>query len=241
MSAKRAGPATTYDEVAERVRQRESRAAAQDEAEREREWNRAAEARKREAASDLRQAQRHALRAMDLPLDALDLVQRGSASQTLALAALEEPADILVLAGGVGAGKTVAAVAWLARWVMDAGNWQQGDACQLLGRGLFLTAPALQRGPRFDAKWLGHIERASRLVIDDLGAEYADERGSFVSLLDELINDRYARRRPTLITTNCDASVFKSRYGARIADRIRERGRFESVGAKSLRGVGGKK
>lgn len=240
MSAKKGGPVTTYDEVAERVRQREARSTSQDEADREREWNQWTAKKKAEAASDLRQAQRQALRGLDLPLDALDLVQRGCASQTLALVALEQPADLLVLAGGVGSGKTVAAVTWVVRWVMDVENWQQGDVCQLLGRAMFLTAPALQRGPRFDVKWMTHVERANRLVIDDLGAEYADEKGSFVSLLDELINDRYARRRPTLITTNCDGSVFKQRYGARIADRIRERGRFESVGSKSLRG-GGKK
>jgi DNA replication protein DnaC len=234
MSARKNGPPTTFDEVAERARQRMD-ATTKDEAEREREWNRWTAKKKAEASADLRRAQRQALREMDLPIDALELIEAGVTS-TMALEAVVAPADILVLAGGVGTGKTVAAVSWLYAWVQDARNWQSGDAGpHLVGRAVFLTAPALQRGPRFDGKWVGTLSRASRLVLDDLGSEY-DPQGAFASLVEELVSERYARRRPTLITTNTDADTFKRRYGARITDRIRERGRFESVGSKSMRG-----
>lgn len=227
MSAKRDGAPTTYQELAQRLEQRLGSEA---------EWNRRLERKRKEAAAELRRCQRAALRALDLPLDALELVEGGLGLMTTALEAVARPADVLVLSGGVGTGKTVAAVSWLHGWVTDHRNWQDSEAGpQLQGRALFFTAPALLRSPRFDEKWTAIVKRANRLVIDDLGSEY-DEKGSFAALVEEIVSDRYARRRPTLITTNCDADVFKRRYGARISDRIRERGRFQSVGNKSMRG-----
>ena len=60
------------------------------------------------------------------------------------------------------------------------------------------------------------------IVIDDLGVEYLDKNGYFSHRLDELIDERYSNYRKTVITTNLNAKAFQTRYGARVADRIRE-------------------
>jgi DNA replication protein DnaC len=72
-------------------------------------------------------------------------------------------------------------------------------------------------------------------VIDDLGSEYHDAKGFFQTLLDEIIDVRYAGKLPTVITTNLDAAGFAAWYGERIVDRVREGGRFIACGNASLR------
>jgi DNA replication protein DnaC len=100
---------------------------------------------------------------------------------------------------------------------------------------MFMTAARLSRLSKFDDEMMGRVLRAVRLVIDDLAVEYADEKGFFRSLLDEVINERYGNRLPTLITTNLAADLFKERCGERITDRVREAGRFVSLDNPSLR------
>lgn len=238
MSVKKPDAPTNWEAVTERARKALADPARS--ADIEQQWAAWNEKKRKEEAGDLKRAQREVLRGMDLPIDALELLERGEESNTPAMAAaLSSPADIVVLSGGVGTGKTLAAVAWLRAWVMDRRHWNIGDAGPVaVGRCAFTTAPALQRGPRFDAKWVQALMRAARLVVDDLGAEYVDEKRVFTALVEEVVNERYARRRPTLITTNLDIATFRARYGQRVADRIRERGQFENVGTKSMRGGG---
>ena len=123
---------------------------------------------------------------------------------------------IVVLQGGVGCGKSCAAALWA---IQTGARW--------------ITAKALARLGYEDE--LTKLGRAGALVLDDLGTEYADAKGFFVSNLDGLIDDRYSRELPTVITTNVAPSDFKERYGERIVDRIREAGKFIAVGGQSLR------
>jgi DNA replication protein DnaC len=127
---------------------------------------------------------------------------------------------ILVLGGDRGVGKTTAA-AWL--------------ACQVHG-ARFLDATRLMRVDTYSDESMNPLERCPLLVLDDLGTEYADVKGKLSSLVDGLVNTRYAGLRRTVVTTNLNASQFKLRYGERIADRIREAGRFVELGGESLRG-----
>lgn len=136
----------------------------------------------------------------------------------------------LVLSGATGCGKTQAAV------------W----AC--------MNAP-MERYPhgRFDDIWPPHlrprfVEAASLrdraapvledcrfLVIDALGAELADEK--FLAVFDRLFNRRYAQSLRTVVTTDLSPAAFEARYGQRVTDRLRERGRFIEVLEKSRRGA----
>lgn len=129
--------------------------------------------------------------------------------------------NVLVLSGPAGCGKTVAAAWW-------AWNWR--------GRvPMFLRSTAFAAGSRYDSDKRDAWLNAGALVLDDLGAEYADAKGNYLVDLDELVDTFYGDKRPLLITTNATADEFKSRYGQRIADRVRECGTFASVGGPSLR------
>jgi DNA replication protein DnaC len=143
--------------------------------------------------------------------------------------ALSGRESLTVLSGLPGCGKTTAAAWWLV---------QKRERVEFISptEARFIDAGVLVRWPKFDEVRMRQITRARALVIDDLGTEYSDKHGAFLSMLDEVVNSRYSAELPTLITTNLTAPEFKSRYGARIADRIREAGSYVELSDKSLRG-----
>lgn len=140
----------------------------------------------------------------------------------------DRQAILFVLSGPLGCGKTTAA----AQWLTLAGD--RGTYVKTKPR-LFLPIATCMRLNRYDDAVLHRVERALALVLDDLGAEYLDQKGAFVSLLDSLIDARYRHLLPTVITTNLRSSEFKARYGPRTIDRIRERGDFIEIQSPSLR------
>lgn len=137
---------------------------------------------------------------------------------------------LIALSGRPGCGKTTAA-AW---WLLQA---RDRIPYVTTSKARFVAATTLARWPKYDEGRMDQLLRCRALVIDDLGVEYGDKNGAFSSMLDEVINSRYAATLPTLITTNLSSSEFKDRYGERIADRIRESGRFVAVKGESLRGA----
>ena len=151
-----------------------------------------------------------------------------AARRALESLAGERPTLLLVIAGRPGTGKTTAA-AW---WLMQR---RPRSRFVRTRSPRFLDAARLARWPRYDEERMTEIERAEALVVDDLGVEFDDVKGAFRSLLDELVNSRYAAQLPTLLTTNLSAEQFKARYGERIADRIRECGAFVGDAGPSLR------
>jgi DNA replication protein DnaC len=141
---------------------------------------------------------------------------------TIARLASWDPSErsALVIAGPAGCGKTVAATWWAAR---------QDHAPAFVRATTFAASSRYDRDTR--ATWF----EASALVLDDLGAEYLDAKGSFLVDLDELVDVFYGDRKPLLITTNCSAIDFGRRYGERVVDRIRECAAFWSTDDKSMR------
>lgn len=136
------------------------------------------------------------------------------------IAAYVSSAEILVLSGPKGCGKTVAATWWAA---------QRSD------RVRFLRASTFASSSRYDDRTARNEWLSGPLVLDDLGAEFADAKGSFLADLDELVDAFYSDLRPLVITTNSGPEDFRQRYGERIADRLRECGRWISLNGKSLR------
>lgn len=128
--------------------------------------------------------------------------------------------NVIVVSGLPGCGKTVACAWW---------------ALHRRGGARFVRASSFAAASRYDreerAAWL----KASALVLDDAGAEYSDAKGSLMVDLDELVDTFYGDRRPLLITTNLTRSMFKTRYGERITDRLRECGRWVPIEGGSLR------
>lgn len=179
------------------------------------------------------------LSKLGIPTRALEAAQ-GQIAQTVAIGAALGTDDFLVLSGGPGCGKTVAAACWLLEYVSDRKKWQKDGTDKRVPvytgiRPIWVTAAKLARCDRYDEDAMSKLLRNPRLVIDDLGGEYLDKGGFYASMLDEIVNERHAESKPTIMTTNLDADGFKSRYGERIVDRIREGGRFVGCGAVSLR------
>lgn len=137
------------------------------------------------------------------------------------LAQRERP--ILVLSGTRGCGKTFAA-----SWI----------ATETAGSVRFLTAHRFSRLDRFTEKVMRPIEECDLLELDDVGMEYADEKGAFASKFDGIVDARYAAKRRTVITTNIPPKEIPSRWGERAADRLRESGIVVGITGASLRGGG---
>lgn len=147
-------------------------------------------------------------------------------SATEALTAATECArTFLLLTGGPGTGKSVAAAHALRTRL-------QARPCAVL----FLRASECARLSLFDAESQRSIERMKRagaLALDDLGMEaYHD---TWRQILEEVLDERYQCRRFTVLTSNLDTKAFVQRYGDRIADRLRHDGRVVACGKVSFR------
>lgn len=164
---------------------------------------------------------------------------------------LSDERSLLVLSGTRGCGKTFAASwgcdHWCERYAVKHAveNWDRWEEPYGFGAKvgplrypefLFIDVSKLTRLSRYSDKDMAKVENPRLLVIDDLGVEYLDDKGSFLSTIDGIINSRYASTKKTVITTNLPSTKFKERYGERIADRIRESGQFVEISDKSLRG-----
>lgn len=172
--------------------------------------------------------------ATGIPLVFRELVKAGMDETPAVLEANGVGTGVVVLSGKPGCGKTAAACNWIASaFTPETVDQYQGYR----GRNppLFVTSARLSRWDRYDNERMDALLKADRLVIDDVGAEFADAKGNFNAILDELVSDRHGNRRPLIITTNLDAAAFKLRYDERIADRIRQVGRFVSLDGGSLR------
>lgn len=113
----------------------------------------------------------------------------------------------LLLMGTVGTGKTTIAHALRCAWV------------HYLTVARVYSCDWIASQVEADKSWTREIAGEKGLVIlDDLGTEkrvYGEE------VLPQIIYARYARGQYTVITTNLTLEQIRSRYGERIADRLR--------------------
>jgi DNA replication protein DnaC len=203
------------------------------------EWESGQERLRAARAENLRHARKVAVKSFGLPLNNLDLIRAGGVRETAATRALALAGDapLVILSGPTGHGKTVVASKWLYDWLKDESSWEWDNDVtpRLRGSGQFITA-----GDMADIAFEpSHLKRAlcakTRLVIDELGVEYLDKDGRVMAMFNSVLNQRYASKHLTLITTNLNADEFKERYEGRIGGRIREVGAFMEVGGYDLR------
>jgi len=164
----------------------------------------------------------HAFRAggeaAPMPTPALEAVGR-----------FTDPSDratILVLAGGVGTGKTVAAALFC-----SSAYSRMVKAVDLVRIGLFSDG--------VDRKVLAQLADADLAVIDDVGAEPQDTKGYAYAAFFDAIERRYDAGAKTILTTNLTYDDFRSRYGTgvglRFWDRIRGDARWVDIAGRSMR------
>lgn len=122
----------------------------------------------------------------------------------------------LTLLGPVGTGKTHIALAMGWNWLGYGKGvlyYQVEDLLDALRSGY----STWQRGdPEGYSMILHFTENVGLLILDDLGAQ--DEKVWATAKLDQIINSRYMRQKPLIVTTN----MALNRLPDRIADRLSE-------------------
>ncbi|MCG8423877.1 MAG: ATP-binding protein [Proteobacteria bacterium] len=220
MSTQNQNPPNEVLRLRERTPEEEARIAA--------EWEQREKAERQER--ELERRRRWA--ACGIPSKDVRRIAAGELESTPALSATREferkRTIVLVLAGPVGCGKTTAAARWLTQ------STSRGTYLEPYPRR-FLAIAELARLNRFNAAAMEPVEQAAALVVDDLGAEFLDDKGGFASLFDAVMDARYRHLLPTVITTNLRSDEFRARYGERTVDRLREHGQFVELAGKSLR------
>jgi len=133
--------------------------------------------------------------------------------------------SVLILAGPMGTGKTIAAA-----WVLARET------------GIYVTVERFLRlysaRTRESEGELERLRRARFVVLDELGTERDPE--TFRAAFHWLIDGRQARRKLTLIMGNLSADQVRARlrdgtYDERTADRLRAIARFATTSGESLR------
>lgn len=155
--------------------------------------------------------------------------RRGAAEKARAFAqsARQGGFRTLLLLGAVGTGKTHLACGI----VREAG-------------GIYRLAPGiaeeLRRARSFGAKEteadvLYRYGRASLLVIDEIGRGISAEEERY--MLYRIIDERYNRRRPSVLVSNMTKKVFLSYVGIAAADRLTESAYAAEFTGRSYRAV----
>jgi DNA replication protein DnaC len=125
---------------------------------------------------------------------------------------------LLLLTGGLGCGKSVAAGYAIKR---TPGRW--------------MHASEIAKAARFEAEdRMRELLSCRLLVIDDLGAEFNDGSGWGRAALTNLLLQRYEEAGRTVITTNLDKKAWSTYADPRIKDRLAAGTIFEVPG-ESLR------
>lgn len=119
---------------------------------------------------------------------------------------------LMLLTGGVGCGKTMAA-----SWALSRAPSGQYVHARQLGAQFQPSRRAVARGTEpLDMS-------VALLVVDDLGTEVRDQRVALA--FSEILDSRQSADRLTIITTNLSEKDFKERYCERAGDLSR----FESM------------
>lgn len=139
---------------------------------------------------------------------------------------IESSDDYLVLQGGTGCGKTLAAC-WLFAFFRHRPMLSESGR---EFRALWISAKELACIPPWDAGAWSVFDAAPAVFIDDVGTEH--DAGRMTSALERIAD--LARGR-CVITTNLSAEDFLARYGARLVSRLRA-GRWETIGDPDYRG-----
>lgn len=142
----------------------------------------------------------------------------------------------LVMAGGFGVGKTVAA-AWCAvEWAREY-PWNQLPTGSNESPMVWIDGPRIRELGLFNeasADLLSAASAAQLTIVDDVGRE-GDRRA--LEALSDVLMERLDARRATVLSTNVKGNDFVARYGGGLADRLRALAIFATARGPSLRGA----
>jgi hypothetical protein len=130
---------------------------------------------------------------------------------------------VLALTGGVGSGKTLAAM----HVAVEAGGSRPG----------FIRSTRFERMGRYERELQAWLDARTMLVLDDVGVEFLDGKGAYLSLLDELVDQAWGDRRRLVITANLSPTELAKRVGERVWSRIADVGMVGQCGGEDMRRV----
>ena len=118
----------------------------------------------------------------------------------------------LILQGGVGCGKTIFARAL-------AQTLAVRNLCPY-----FIPMDKLVKITKQDNEVPEFVYENRIIVLDDVGTEPLEVNiyGNRYELFNEILYARYAKRQPTILTTNFTWDVLRQKYGERIMSRLTE-------------------
>lgn len=173
-----------------------------------------------------------------------------AASEAVADFLADPKALLLVIAGPVGRGKSVAGALMVTQPSPDEYQqytWEYIKGLDELAasdsvpwppelHSRFITSADWSKLDQYNNDEIAPYRSCSMLVIDDLGTEFADRKEYFLRHLIVLINYRHSQGLRTLITSNFTMAEFKDFVGEKVEDRIRQCGKFVVIDGESYRG-----
>ena len=119
----------------------------------------------------------------------------------------------LLIVGGIGCGKSVFAMA-LAKTIAA-----RNERCPY-----FIPMDWVVKVTKQDDEVPENVYANKLIVLDDVGTEPLEVNvwGNRIELFNEIIYARYARRQPTIITTNLHLDAMRDKYGERVMSRLNE-------------------
>jgi DNA replication protein DnaC len=179
----------------------------------------------------------HRLAAMGIPQETIRLLENPDRMrETSALAAARELASAAakpwsVIAGFMGAGKSVAAGWWLSQARSARGEGRVFVAAE--------DVAVMPLGTVYAEERIARLMSAQALVLDDVGVRDSGPDGKLHPTLQRVLSRRYEHRLRTMCTTNLTEEQWMSYlHEPRLIDRWREIGEFAPTGDGSMRGRG---
>jgi DNA replication protein DnaC len=133
--------------------------------------------------------------------------------------AVKDSGKSMIFIGNVGAGKTHLACS-IAYEVAERG-----------GRPLFISVSEMMReiksafnkdSDTTEQEQIDKFANVGLLILDELGMDYGTDFNK--ALLFEVLNNRYANQKPSILISNLDTSALREYMGERLFDRMRENG-----------------
>lgn len=125
----------------------------------------------------------------------------------------------LVLAGGVGTGKSHLAGAAIQQ---IAGHHKQGLYVTVLSLLRLVRDTWRRDSPRTESQVMSELAAVDLLVVDEVGLQYDTDAEK--TLLTEVMDRRYLDCKPSILITNLGLEAFKAHVGDRVYSRLKETG-----------------
>ena len=130
-----------------------------------------------------------------------------------------ETGKSLIFIGGVGAGKTHVSVGIAQSFMQSGKTVRFSRAVKVVRR---IRDSWRKESSETEEQAIMRFVSPDLLIMDEVGVQYGTEAEQL--LIFEVMNERYERRKPTIILSNLNKDGVEKYIGARAFDRLREGG-----------------